>query len=324
MSEPSAGGSSGGATAGGEASGSEATDNKVPASPQTPERMADLHAHSTASDGAATPVELVQQARQAGLSTVAVTDHDTVEGVGAARAAGDGLGLTVVAGVELSAVDGEQEIHILGLHLEDPHTLAPLLAELRDSRRRRAATMVSALRAAGIPLTIEAVMVEAGEGAVGRPHVARALMAGGWVRDQRDAFDRFLGAGRPAFVPKRHLALSDAIRLVHAAGGIAVYAHPGRDGIRSRLEAFRGMGLDGIEVLHPGHSAEDVARLRALSDFLQLVPSGGSDWHGGTEGPRALGSMRVPEAWVDRQMERAQAYRGSGSGSWSSATASHS
>src|SRR6185437_14873477 len=155
----------------------------------------------------------------------------------------------------------------------------------------RAEAMVAALQALGVALTVEEVMAQAGVGAVGRPHVARALIAAGWARDQRDAFDRYLGAGRPAYVPKHRLSVRDAIALVHGAGGVAVYAHPGREGIRTRLEVMQAAGLDGVEVRHPGHSAEDVGRLGALADVLGLVPSGGSDWHGATEGPRVLGAI---------------------------------
>jgi predicted metal-dependent phosphoesterase TrpH len=294
-------------------------DGATPAEP-----FVDLHTHTTASDGAATPTELVDRARAVGLAAVALTDHDTVAGVADARAAGARVGLAVIAGVELSAVDGDREVHVLGLHLDDTGALEPLLVELRDARRRRADAMVGALRGLGVGVTLDTVLAEAGAGAVGRPHVARALIAGGWVRDQREAFDRYLGSGRPAYVVKQRLPLSDAIQMLHAAGGIAVLAHPGRDGTRARLEAAQRVGLVGVEVRHPGHNAEDEARLRALADYLQLVPSGGSDWHGATEGTRVLGSMRVPAAWAERQAARAQAYRPAGNGTWSSATASHS
>lgn len=290
-------------------------------SPPTGDRMVDLHAHSTASDGSASPTALVERARAAGLAAVALTDHDTVDGIAEARAAAAGYEIAIIAGVELSTVDNEQEVHLLGLHLEDTRALAPLLDTLRGARVQRADAMVGALRSLGVPLSLDAVLVEAGSGAVGRPHVARALIAGGWVRDQREAFDRYLGAGRPANVAKHRLLLADAITLVHAAGGIAVFAHPGREGTLARLEALQAVGLDGVEVRHPSHSAEDVARLGALADHLQLLPSGGSDWHGATAGSRVLGAMQVPAAWADRQAERARQHR-AGSDRWNSAAAS--
>jgi predicted metal-dependent phosphoesterase TrpH len=178
------------------------------------------------------------------------------------------------------------------------------LRAFRDTRRARAEQIVARLNTLGVPITLEAVFAFAGDGAVGRPHVARALVAGGWVADHREAFDRYLGAGRAAFVPKHRLSLGDAIRLVHEAGGIAVLAHPGPQGTRERVEQLVRLGLDGLEVLHPSHGAEDVRRLRALVEYFRLVPSGGSDWHGAPEGPRTLGAMRVPIEWLERQDAR--------------------
>jgi predicted metal-dependent phosphoesterase TrpH len=183
------------------------------------------------------------------------------------------------------------------------------LATFRAARRVRAEQMVERLRRVGVPVTLDAVLAEAGEGAIGRPHVARAIVAGGWVRDQREAFERYLGAGRPAFVEKHRLTIADAIAMVHRAGGIAVFAHPGQDGVRARIEPLVDLGLDGLEVRHPSHSAEDVARLLALAGHFGLVPSGGSDWHGATEGPRTIGVQQVPADWLARQEERAARYR---------------
>ncbi len=267
--------------------------------------LVDLHLHSTASDGAHTPAEVASAAAQAGLAAIALTDHDTLAGVEAARAAGARLGLRVIAGVELSAYEAaDRETHVLGLHVDRSEELEGHLRAFRDTRRTRAEQIVTRLNALGVPLTLEAVLAQAGEGAIGRPHVARALVAGGWVADHREAFDRYLGAGRAAFVPKHRLTLADAIRLVHEAGGIAVLAHPGPQCTRDRVEQLVRLGLDGLEVLHPSHGTEDVRRLRALVEHFRLVPSGGSDWHGAPEGPRALGSMHVPGEWLERQQVR--------------------
>ena len=268
------------------------------------ERFVDLHSHSTASDGALSPEDVVARAQAAGLAAIALTDHDTVAGVAAARAAGDRLGVRVVAGVELSALDGDRELHLLGLHLERVDAIERELVAFREARHTRAARIVERLNKLSVPVTLDSILREAAGGAIGRPHVARALVAGGWVRDQREAFDRYLGYGRPAFVAKRKLTAADAIRLVHDCGGICVFAHPGQEGTRAKLEALRALGLDGVEVRHPSHSAEDMARLLALTDFLGMVPSGGSDWHGAAEGPRTLGAMRVPYEWLVRQEAR--------------------
>lgn len=279
-----------------------------PAGEPAAPRWVDLHTHSTASDGALAPADVVASARAAGLSAIALTDHDTLDGVAAARVTGERLGIRVITGVELSAMLGEREIHILGLHLAVTDDLERELWSFRATRHSRAEEIVALLNTLGVPVTMDAVLGHASGGAVGRPHVARAIIAGGWVRDQREAFDRYLGAGRPANVAKHYLTVADAIRLVHDAGGIAVLAHPGQDGSRARIEPLTALGLDGIEVRHPSHSAEDIARLTALADHFRLVPSGGSDWHGAPDGPRMLGCMKVPGEWLERQDERAARY----------------
>ncbi len=264
----------------------------------------DLHTHSTASDGTLPPEEVIAAAEKCGLFALALTDHDTIAGVRAAREAGERVGIRVVAGVELSAFEDDREVHLLALHLSQLESLERRLLELRASRHGRAERIVAKLNTLGIPLTLEEVLKESNGGAVGRPHVARALMARGVVSDFRDAFTRYLGTSGSAFVPKDKLSVEDAIAIAHEAGAIAVWAHPGDGGRRERLEPLVAAGLDGIEVRHPSHSAEDMKRLQALADFFNLVPSGGSDWHGSSEGPRRLGMMNVPKAWLERQDER--------------------
>lgn len=270
-------------------------------------RFVDLHMHSTASDGARSPAEVVRAAKAASLAAIALTDHDTVAGLDEARQAGAELDVRIVNGVELSAVEGENESHLLGLHLRDTAALDRGLAELREMRGRRAARIVELLQSQGVQVTFDDVLHQAGTGAIGRPHVARALVADGWAVDVRDAFDRYLGAGRPAYVAKDQLGMRDAIAMVHAAGGIAVLAHPGPAATRERLEALLALGLDGVEVRHPGHSPQDTARIRTLAEQLGLLPSGGSDWHGASDGPRTIGMMHVPPEWLAFQDERMEA-----------------
>lgn len=264
----------------------------------------DLHTHSTASDGSRAPADVVREAQRAGLAAVALTDHDTVAGIEEARAAGREQGVRVISGVELSAVEDDAETHVLGLHLADTAMLERDLTALRAMRLARAERIVTRLNELGVRIELADVLEQAAGGAIGRPHIARALMSHGWATDVRDAFDRYLGNGRPAFVPKDRLAVSDAIAMIHRAGGLAVLAHPGASGTRQRIETLAKSGLDGVEVRHPSHGAEDIARLTALVDYFGLVPSGGSDWHGATDGHRVLGMMRVPAAWVARQEAR--------------------
>lgn len=274
------------------------------ASPRPVRAPVDLHMHSTASDGSLPPEAVVQAAHAAGLGTIALTDHDTLGGVAAARREGDRLGVRVITGVELSAHDGDREVHLLALHISKVEMIESHLRGFRETRRTRAERIVAALNGLGIPVTFEAVLAHAQGGAVGRPHVARALIAGGWVADSREAFDRYLGHGRPANVPKPRLPIGEAIRLVHDAGGLAILAHPGQEGNRQRVERFAVAGLDGLEVKHPSHSPDDTARLAMLVEQFNLVPSGGSDWHGAPEGPRCIGCMNVPAEWLDRQEAR--------------------
>ena len=269
----------------------------------------DLHAHSTASDGTASPTLFVETAARAGLTVVALTDHATVDAVAEAMAAATPVGVRVVPGVELSVMDGKEEVHLLGLHLADVAAIADALREFRDGRTARAAAMVAALNALGIHVTMEQVLAEAAGGAVGRPHVARAMIAGGFATDSREVFDRWLGNGKPAYVEKPRLDVADGVALIHRAGGLAIWAHPGDDGRRAKFERLVAAGIDGAEVRHPGHSSADQARIGALVEFFHLVPSGGSDWHGAMAGPRVLGAVQVPSEWLARQEERLEMRR---------------
>jgi predicted metal-dependent phosphoesterase TrpH len=264
----------------------------------------DLHTHSTASDGTLPPERVIEAAERCGLAALALTDHDTIDGVRAARQAADRAGIRVIAGVELSAYDEDREVHVLALHLSHLDALEKRLAELRAARHIRAGRIVEKLNTLGVPLTLDEVLHQSNGGAVGRPHVARALIARGFVADFRDAFMTYLGTNGSAFVAKDRLSVQDAIAIAHEAGAIAVWAHPSDGGRRERLEPLVAAGLDGIEIRHPSHSAEDMKRLQALTDFFGLVPSGGSDWHGASEGPRRLGMMNVPLAWLEKQDER--------------------
>lgn len=264
----------------------------------------DLHTHSTASDGTLPPERVVEAAKRCNLAAIALTDHDSIAGVAAARAAGDAAGIRVVAGCELSAFQDDHEVHLLALHLTKLETLEQRLIELRNKRHDRAQRIVEKLNALGVEITLDEVLRQSNGGAVGRPHVARALIARGAVHDFKDAFLRYLGSGGAAFVPKARLSVEDAIAITHEAGGLAIWAHPAEGGHRDRLEPLVNAGLDGVEVRHPSHTPEDVKRLEALAQFFGLVASGGSDWHGAAEGPRKLGIMNVPLSWLETQDQR--------------------
>jgi hypothetical protein len=272
----------------------------------------DLHSHSTASDGALSPSAVVEAAHAAGLSALALTDHDTMGGIAAAEAMGARLGVRIVPGSELSALDEDREVHILGLHVRPSEAFEARLAAFRALRVVRSERIVAVLRGLGIDVTQEQVLAHAGGGAVGRPHVARALVAAGAVRDLREAFDRYLGAGRPAYVAKELPSVADAIALIHDAGGLAFFAHPGREGTRERVERLVRLGLDGLELRHPSHSPDDMARMQAFTDQYRLARTGGSDWHGAVDGPRLLGAMQVPAEWLEEQDRRVAERRRAG------------
>lgn len=260
---------------------------------------ADLHAHTTASDGSLTPSELVRAARRAGLTVLAITDHDTTAGVVEAVQAGAEARVRVVPGVELSAEGPPGKCHLLGLGIDPDHAgLCETLARLSDARRTRNERMAERLQSLGIPLTLDEVVAIAPPGAnIGRPHFARALIRKGVVSTATEAFDRFLGEGTLAYLPKAVLAPESSIRLIHDAGGRAFLAHPGLlrltsdESLRDRLVALQALGLDGVEVFYPKHTPELVAQLQDLARDLGLLVTGGSDFHGDAKPEIHLGSV---------------------------------
>jgi predicted metal-dependent phosphoesterase TrpH len=264
-------------------------------------RYVDLQVHSTASDGVLSPTAVVEAAAAVQLAAIALTDHDSIGGVAEAEAAGARLGVRIVCGVELAAFHEGDEFHLLGLHIDDRSALERELVGFQEERVARAHRMVAVLNEHGVSVTLDAVLAEAGTGAVGRPHLARVLVAGGWVRDFREAFDRWLGWGKPAYVEKGTLALGDAIALLHRVGALAVWAHPGDLATETRLGKLAALGLDALEVLHPSHPQALAERLYDRAERIGLLPSGGSDWHGTADGPRQLGGQLVPYLWLARQ-----------------------
>ncbi|MFI5279977.1 MAG: PHP domain-containing protein [Gemmatimonadales bacterium] len=261
----------------------------------------DLHLHTTCSDGTATPEEAVALAQKGGLSAIAVTDHDTTAGCERARTAAEPLGLRVIAGIEISCVQGGAEMHLLGYGVAPDHpALLAVTTRLMTLRRERLGSIVGRLRDLDVKITEDDVRTPADNRAVGRPHVAEALVRLGVVRHPQEAFNRFLGVGQPAYVPSRGPEAESAIAAVHEAGGCAVWAHPALQDARRFAELAR-VGLDGIEVLRPNVSPTASSALEHAARDAGLVVSGGSDWHGGNP---PLGSWYVTDKHVGALLER--------------------
>jgi predicted metal-dependent phosphoesterase TrpH len=267
----------------------------------------DLHVHSNASDGSLSPEAVVERARAAGLAGIALTDHDTVAGVPAAEAAGERVRIRVVGGCEFSSAAPWGEMHVLGYFLPSHSAeLESFLERCRADRVRRAREMVSRLQGLGVGLEFEDVLLQSKGAAVGRPHVARAIVRQGSATHVSDAFDRYIGRGRPAFVDKRLPSFREIADLVHSVRGVVSVAHLKERATRSFLERLQREGLDAVETRHPSHDPELRARLTNVTLRLGLLRTGGSDWHGDPEPGEShgsLGSQEVPLEWLDRLEE---------------------
>lgn len=281
--------------------------------------MIDLHTHSTASDGTLSPEALVDLAVAQKLSAIALTDHDTVAGLPPAIAQGKKHSLEVVTGVELGIQwNSAGQMHLLGyLFRADDAGLGERLAWLRDRRRERAQRIVEKLQAAGVGISFERVEAAAGGEAIGRPHVARALMEAGVVSSIGEAFGRFLSPGRPGYEDKDELTPAQAVQLIRAAGGVAVLAHPGTlklagSALESCVRELMGHGLAGLEAIWSSHSAEQMRELKALAEKLGLITTGGSDFHGENKPDIKLGTGRknnvqVPDSVLTALRQRVAA-----------------
>ena len=276
-----------------------------------------MHCHSTVSDGECAPSEVPHHARAADLAAFALTDHDTTDGVAEATYEAAKLGIRVIPGCEFSVRAPWGELHVLGLFLSpDNERLQTFLRETRAARRRRGEQIVAKLQDLGVPIDLEDVQAQllggaggggdgSGEGdggALGRPHVARALVDCGACDTIGDAFRRYLGRGRAAYVEKPLPKLGEVTTLVHEVGGLTSAAHLGDHGSEAQIRIFQDQGLDCVEVRHPSHAPAVEQRLTRIAQRLGLGISGGSDWHGESEygdSHAPLGGMRVPDTWLE-------------------------
>jgi predicted metal-dependent phosphoesterase TrpH len=274
----------------------------------------DLHLHTSASDGQLSPSDLIARVAAAGITVCAVTDHDTVGGLAEAAEAAGASGLRLLPGIEITAVDGGRDVHMLGYGF-DPGSglLDGFLRSQREERRRRVGRILERLAALGMPLDegrILAARAAAGGGTassrtLGRPHVARAMIEAGYVADVGEAFDLWLASGRPAFVPRGGASPADVVALIHRAGGVASMAHPGQTKRDDLIDGLVAAGLDAIEVWHGEHDDAATARYAALATARGLLMTGGSDFHGEMAGRVSrLGEVVVPREALDALLAR--------------------
>ncbi|MGQ9558217.1 MAG: PHP domain-containing protein [Desulfurispora sp.] len=267
--------------------------------------QADLHVHTTASDGTDTPQQVVARAAQLGLGAVAITDHDTVEGIEPALRAARDYGIQVVPGIELGTEISGREVHLLGYFIDyrQPYFLEQL-ADFQQRRLIRVRKMARRLNELGFSVTMDRVLEIAGGGAVGRPHLARALLELGAVNSVEEAFEKWLAQGRPAYVPRFKYTPGEGVRLLRRAGGVPVMAHPVLAGLDELIPELVQEGLLGLEVYYPAHDAGDVQRYLAYCRRYNLLATGGSDYHGALHRENnALGSAGV-DMQVLRTMEQ--------------------
>jgi predicted metal-dependent phosphoesterase TrpH len=262
--------------------------------------VVDLHLHTTASDGRLTAAQLVEAAASARLRVMAVTDHDTTAAVREVRTLADARGIVAISGIEITAVQAERDVHVLGYFLDpDDPQLSAFLATQREARLARVRAIAERLASLGMPIDVEPLLAEARQQAgrsIGRPQVARAMIAAGYVSDTRQAFDKWLATGLPAFIPREGARPEQVIGVIHAAGGLASIAHPGKSVSDGQLAALRDAGLDAVEVFHPDHVDSQEEHYRALATRLDLLMTGGSDFHGDPGHGLPPGTVTLPDA----------------------------
>lgn len=275
----------------------------------------DLHLHTTHSDGSCTPTEVVNMAHRAAVTALAITDHDITTGIAEAIAVGQQCGIEIIPGVEISSLAGSSEVHILGYFLDwQDFDLLERLKTLRDARHRRNPQIIERLQTLGIGITYDEVRSLAGTDSIGRPHIARVLMDKCVVASAKEAFDRFLAEGKPAYVPRELPSPAEAIRWIKAARGLAVLAHPtwvrvAEQPLIDLVRQLKADGLDGVEVYYSTHAARQTREYLSLAQQLGLLVTGGSDFHGLTKPDIEVGigkgTLHIPTSLLPKMKDAA-------------------
>jgi len=269
-------------------------------------RFADLHIHTNHSDGYHSPEDIIEKVKLRGLTTIAITDHDEVSAVPAARAYGETRGIEVLTGVELSVSYRDYDLHLLGYCFDENHPeITAHMSLFKEERIGRAERIVEKLARLGMPISFDAVLEKAGHGTVGRPHIANVLIEDQFVYSFQEAFNKFLGTGKPAYVEKYKFEINDAIHLIAAAGGVCSVAHPGLQIRHEDLIHLIKLGVQGIEVVHPKHNHEAEQHYRELATYYGVLQTGGSDFHGGDKGEETLGQYKIAYSAVEQLKELA-------------------
>jgi 3',5'-nucleoside bisphosphate phosphatase len=262
--------------------------------------LIDLHTHTYCSDGSLSPLELIKNAKDAGLTTISITDHDSINAFQDAYVYGKEIGIEVIPGVEISTDLEDKEIHLLGYFINIEHDeLTKYLSFFRDERFHRAKRIITKLRNLGLKISIDDVLDRAKNSAIGRPHIAHTMAEMGLVKNFFEAFEKYIGDYGPAYERKIHVSPHSALKLINEAGGLSFIAHPGFIN-ESILLNFIKSGIDGIEVIHPQHNSSQIRFYRGIVNQYCLLESGGSDFHGGDKNDTGnLGKFTISQSALD-------------------------
>jgi len=270
-----------------------------------PQSKADLHIHSDQSDGLFSYKKIIDYSTKIGLKAISITDHDNISALEHAENYANINDLEFIPGIEISARSRNSDLHMLGYFIDYKNkSLIEYVSLFQNERSKRAEKIVRCLNNIGIPLSFEAVVNYAQQGSIGRPHIAGALVKEGLINSYQEAFNKYIGDGRPCVIPKYKISPQESISLINRAGGICVLAHPGDDVRGGVIFDLVKAGLDGIETIHPRHSQKQVDYFRNVVKKYNLLETGGSDCHGKNNGDIFIGRMNVPYAFVEKMKER--------------------